>query len=204
MSDAPTLIPTLILASQSASRRAMLTDAGVPFTPMAAMVDEDSAKQALADLSPRDLADALAELKAVKIATQVPGALVLGSDSLVALADGTRLDKPVDRDDAARHLRAMSGGIHDLWSAAVIAENGRAVWRQVDRARLHVRPLSDAFIDRYLDAEWPAIAGCVGCFRVEGPGVQLFNRVEGSHFTILGMPLLPVLAYLRERKVMPA
>lgn len=204
MSDAPTLIPTLILASQSASRRAMLTDAGVPFTPMAAMVDEDSAKQALADLSPRDLADALAELKAVKIATQVPGALVLGSDSLVALADGTRLDKPVDRDDATRHLRAMSGGIHDLWSAAVIAENGRAVWRQVDRARLHVRPLSDAFIDRYLDAEWPAIAGCVGCFRVEGPGVQLFNRVEGSHFTILGMPLLPVLAYLRERKVMPA
>lgn len=204
MSDAPTLLPTLILASQSASRRAMLTDAGVPFTPMAAMVDEDSAKQALADLSPRDLADALAELKAVKIATQVPGALVLGSDSLVALADGTRLDKPVDRDDAARHLRAMSGGIHDLWSAAVIAENGRAVWRQVDRARLHVRPLSDAFIDRYLDAEWPVIAGCVGCFRVEGPGVQLFNRVEGSHFTILGMPLLPVLAYLRERKVMPA
>ncbi|WP_241214906.1 Maf family protein [Sphingomonas sp. S-NIH.Pt15_0812] len=182
----------------------MLTDAGVPFTPMAAMVDEDSAKQALADLSPRDLADALAELKAVKIATQVPGALVLGSDSLVALADGTRLDKPVDRDDAARHLRAMSGGIHDLWSAAVIAENGRAVWRQVDRARLHVRPLGDAFINRYLDAEWPAIAGCVGCFRVEGPGVQLFNRVEGSHFTILGMPLLPVLAYLRERKVMPA
>jgi len=200
MSDAP----TLILASQSASRRAMLTDASVPFTPMAAMVDEESAKQALADLSPRDLADALAELKAVKIATQVPGALVLGSDSLVALADGTRLDKPVDRDDAARHLRAMSGGIHDLWSAAVIAENGRAVWRQVDRARLHVRPLGDAFIDRYLDAEWPAIAGCVGCFRVEGPGVQLFNRVEGSHFTILGMPLLPVLAYLRERKVMPA
>ena len=195
MSDAP----TLILASQSASRRAMLTDAGVPFTPMAAMVDEDSAKQALADLSPRDLADALAELKAVKIATQVPGALVLGSDSLVALADGTRLDKPVDRDDAACHLRAMSGGIHDLWSAAVIAENGRAVWRQVDRARLHVRPLGDAFIDRYLDAEWPAIAGCVGCFRVEGPGVQLFSRLDGSHFTILGLPLLQVLDYARVR-----
>ena len=194
----------LVLASQSASRQAMLAAAGVPFEAVPARVDEEAAKAAMAHLSPRDLADALAELKAVKIATQVPGALVLGSDSLVALADGTRLDKPVDRDDAACHLRAMSGGIHDLWSAAVIAENGRAVWRQVDRARLHVRPLSDAFIDRYLDAEWPAIAGCVGCFRVEGPGVQLFNRVEGSHFTILGMPLLPVLAYLRERKVMPA
>ena len=195
---------SLILASQSASRRAMLTAAGVAFDATFAGVDEDAAKAALRDLSPRDLADALAELKALKVSARMPGQLVLGSDSLVALEDGTILDKPTDRDDAAAHLRLMSGKRHDLWSAAVIAENGRAVWRQVDRARLHVRPLSDAFIDRYLDAEWPAIAGCVGCFRVEGPGVQLFNRVEGSHFTILGMPLLPVLAYLRERKVMPA
>ncbi|SFP56468.1 Maf family protein [Sphingomonas rubra] len=194
----------LILASQSASRRAMLTDAGVPFEAVAAQVDEDAAKASLADLGPRDLADALAELKALKIARMVPGALVLGSDSLVALADGTRLDKPESRDEAAAHLRAMSGGTHELWSAAVIAENGHAVWRHVERARLHVRPLSPAFIDRYLDAEWPAIAGCVGCFRVEGPGVQLFSRVDGDHFTVLGMPLLPVLGYLRERGLMPS
>jgi septum formation protein len=84
----------------------------------------------------------------------------------------------------------------------VIAEGGRAVWRHVDRARLHVRPLSEEFIETYLDQEWPAIAGCVGCFRIEGPGVQLFSRTEGSHFTILGMPLLPILAYLRERGVL--
>lgn len=195
---------SLVLASQSASRRAMLTDAGVPFEAVGAQVDEEAAKASLAALSPRDLADALAELKALKVSRLAPQALVLGSDSLVALADGTRLDKPESREDAARHLAMMSGGIHDLWSAVVIAEDGRAVWRHVERARLHVRPLSSAFIDAYLDAEWPAIAGCVGCFRVEGPGVQLFSRLEGSHFTILGMPLLPVLGYLRERGVMPA
>lgn len=194
----------LVLASQSASRRAMLAAAGVPFEAVPALVDEESAKASLAALPPRDLADALAELKALKVSALVPGALVLGSDSLVALADGTRLDKPGSREEAARHLAMMSGGTHDLWSAAVIADGGRTVWRHVERARLHVRPLSPAFITRYLDTEWPAIAGCVGCFRVEGPGVQLFSRVEGSHFTILGMPLLPLLAYLRERGMLPA
>ena len=193
---------TLILASQSASRRAMLDAAGVPFEAVAANVDEESAKAALTHLSPRDLADALAELKAVKVATRLPG-LVLGSDSLVALADGTRLDKPESREQAGAHLTRMSGGTHDIWSAVVIAEQGRPVWRHVERARLHVRPLSYTFIEAYLDREWPVIAGCVGCFRIEGPGVQLFAKIEGSHFTILGMPLLPVLAYLRERRVLP-
>jgi septum formation protein len=98
----------------------------------------------------------------------------------------------------------MAGKRHDLVSAAVIAEGGRPVWRHVEAARMFVRPLSSAFIETYLDAEWPAIAGCVGCYRVEGPGVQLFSRVEGSHFTVLGMPLLPVLGYLRERGVLAA
>ncbi len=192
---------SLILASQSASRQAMLTAAGVPFEAVAARVDEEAAKAALAHLAPRDLADALAELKAVKVSRARPGDLVLGSDSLIALADGTRLDKPASREEAAAHLRAMSGGTHDLYSAAVVAEGGQAVWRHVDRARLHVRVLSDAFIAAYLEAEWPAIAGCVGCFRVEGPGVQLFSRLDGSHFTILGLPLLQVLDYARVRGV---
>jgi septum formation protein len=189
----------LILASQSASRRAMLEAAGVAFAAEPAGVDEDAAKASLAGLSPRDLADALAELKALKVSQRRPEALVLGSDSIVALADGTRLDKPVNRDEAADHLRRMSGGTHRLWSAAVVAEGGRAVWRHVEGARLHVRELSDSFIEAYLDAEWPAVAGCVGVFRIEGPGVQLFQRVEGDHFTILGLPLLPVLGFLRER-----
>ena len=192
----------LILASQSASRRAMLTAAGVPFTAMAAGVDEDAAKASLACLPARDLADALAELKALKLSARNPDALVLGSDSVVTLADGTRLDKPESREQAADHLARMSGTVHQLWSAAVIAEGGRPIWRHVEAARMHVRTLSYSFIERYLDTEWPAIAGCVGCYRVEGPGVQLFDRIEGSHFTVLGLPLIPVLGYLRSRDAM--
>ena len=196
----------LILASQSASRRAMLSAALVPFEAVAAGVDEESAKAALRaeGLSPRDLADALAELKALRVSQRNPQALVLGSDSIVELDDGTMLDKPVSRANAAEHLRRMSGKRHDLVSAAVIAEGGRPVWRVVDRAKMHVRTLSDAFIDQYLDAEWPAISGCVGCYRIEGPGAQLFSRIEGSQFTVLGLPLLQVLDYLRVRGVMTA
>jgi septum formation protein len=192
----------IVLASQSASRRAILEAAGVPFDARPAGVDEEAAKVALSDLSPRDLADALAELKALKVSAGRPEALVLGSDSVVALADGALLDKPRDREEAADHLARMSDGTHRLWSAAVIAEAGRPVWRHVEGAKLHVRALSAAFIQTYLDAEWPAIASCVGCFRIEGPGVQLFSRIEGDHFTVLGLPLLPVLGYLRERGVL--
>ncbi len=195
---------SLVLASQSASRRAMLSAAGVAFDATFAGVDEDAAKVALRHLAPRDLADALAELKAVKVSARMPGHLVLGSDSMVVLDDGTILDKPVDRADAAAHLRAMSGKRHDLWSAAVIAENAQPIWRHVERVKMHVRPLSDAFIETYLDAEWPAIAGCVGCYRIEGPGAQLFTTIEGSQFTVLGMPLLNVLDFLRVRGELPA
>lgn len=192
----------LVLASGSASRRAMLAAAGVAFDVSPAAVDEEAAKAALAGARGRDVADALAELKAVKVSLRDPAALVLGSDSVVELADGTLLDKPADRAEAADHLRRMAGHRHKLHSAAVIAEAGRPAWREVDTATLFVRPLSEAFIAAYLDAEWPAVAGCVGCFRIEGLGVQLFARVDGSHFTILGMPLLPVLDYLRVRGVL--
>lgn len=179
----------------------MLEAAGVSFEAMRAGVDEDSAKVSLAGLPPRDLADALAELKAVKLSASHPDALVLGCDSVVALEDGTLLDKPTTREDAVDHLRMLSGRRHDLISAAVIAQDGRAVWRHVDRARMLVRPLSEEFITSYVKAEWPAISGCVGCYRIEGLGVQLFAGVEGSQFTVLGLPLLPVLDYLRTRKL---
>lgn len=194
----------LVLASGSAARRAMLTAAGVDFDVSPALVDEDAAKASLAaaNTSPRDTADALAELKAMKVSAAHPQALVLGSDSVVALDDGTVLDKPVDRADAAAQLRRLSGHRHRLHSAAVIAEGGRPVWREVETATLFVRPLSDAFIDAYLDAEWPAISGCVGGYRIEGPGAQLFARIDGGHFTILGLPLLPVLDYLRVRGIL--
>lgn len=192
----------VILASQSASRRAMLEAASVPFSAMSAGVDEEAAKMSLRDLNARDLADALAELKALRVSGREPEALVLGSDSVVALEDGTLLDKPETREQAAEHLRLMSGKRHELISAAVIAEGCKPVWRVVDRAKMFVRPLSDAFIHTYFDAEWPAISGCVGCYRIEGPGAQLFARIEGSQFTVLGLPLLPVLDYLRVRGIL--
>lgn len=194
----------VILASRSAARRAMLDAAGVPHDAVVASVDEDAAKASLLaeGLSPRNLADALAELKAVKVSHAQNDALVLGCDSVVALDDGTTLDKPVNRADAADHLRRLSGTRHTLFSAAVICEGGRPVWRKVDRAILNVRPLSQAFIDAYLDAEWPAVSGCVGCYRIEGPGAQLFTAIEGSQFTVLGLPLLDVLDYLRVRGVL--
>ncbi|WP_448502909.1 Maf family protein [Sphingomonas sp.] len=188
---------TLILASSSASRRAMLAAAGIAHEAVSPQVDEDAAKASLSHLSARDLADALAELKAAKVARLVGAGLVLGCDSTVALADGTLLDKPESREQAAAHLRAMSGTTHDLYSAAVLVRDGQPVWRQVDRARMTVRPLSDAFVEDYLDAEWPAVSGCVGCYRIEARGIQLFARIEGSHFTILGLPLLPLVAQLR-------
>ncbi|ODU22287.1 MAG: septum formation protein Maf [Sphingomonas sp. SCN 67-18] len=192
---------TLILASQSAGRRAMLNAAGVPHDAMAAGVDEDAAKASLraGGISARDLADALAELKAVKLSRRHPAALVLGCDQTLALDDGRLLDKAPDRAAAAAQLRALSGRTHSLYSAAVIAEGGEAVWRSVDRAKMTVRPLSDAFIDDYLDMDYANAAGCVGCYRIEGPGAQLFSRVEGSQFTIIGLPLLPLLDYLRIR-----
>lgn len=190
-----------VLASTSASRRAMLDAAGVAHQAVSSGVDEEPVKAALvaAGAGPRDLADKLAELKAVKVSARRPGALVLGGDSVMALADDSLLDKPVSREEAATHLRRMSGGTHELWSAAVMAQDGAPVWRHVERARLTMRPLGEAFIEQYLDAEWPEISGCVGCFRIEALGVQLFNRIEGSHFTVLGMPLIAVLDYLRTR-----
>ena len=194
----------LVLASKSASRRAMLTAAGVPFKAVSANVDEEAAKAAMRaeGVAPRDLADRLAELKALRVSHRDPEALVLGSDSVVALEDGSMLDKPVDRADAAEHLRRMSGKRHELISAAVMAIDGRPVWRVVDRAKMFVRILSEDFIQTYLDTEWPEISGCVGCYRIEGPGAQLFSRIEGSQFTVLGLPLLPVLDYLRVRGVL--
>jgi septum formation protein len=197
---------TIVLASGSASRRAMLEAAGVAFEIERPRVDEDSAKASLKaeGIEARDLADALAELKAIAVSRRRPGRIVIGSDSIVALADGTMLDKPDSRERAAEQLRQMRGGTHRLISGVVAARDGVAVWRHVDIAKLHVRAFSDAFLGSYLDAEWPAISGCVGCFRVEGPGVQLFSRLEGSQFTILGMPLLPLLQWLRDSGEMPA
>ena len=196
----------IVLASQSASRRALLQAAGVPFEALSPGVDEEAAKEALRGdgLDARALADALAELKALRISRRVPGGLILGCDQTLSLDDGSMIDKAVDRADAERILRLLSGRVHHLHSAAVIALNGEPIWRHIERVRMAVRPLSDSFIAKYLDDEWEQCRWCVGNYRIEGPGVQLFSKVEGSQFAIQGLPLLPLLDFLRVRGVLPS
>jgi len=196
--------PALILASQSAARRAMLSAAGVAFEAVSPHVDEDAIRDALRGAPPRDIADALAETKAVKLSRRFPEALVLGADQLLVTAEGEILDKPGSRDRAAAQLRRLMGAQHQLISAAVIAQRGEAVWRKTDSARLTMRPLSDAFIETYLDAEAEHVIHCVGAYRIEALGAQLFTRVSGDHFTIQGLPLLAVLDFLRVRGVLAA
>lgn len=185
-----------ILASKSASRRAMLTAAGLTYDVRPADVDERAIEQALADVAPRMVALALADAKALAVSETSGDALVLGSDSL-AVVDGRRFDKPTSRENAAEHLRFFSGRQMELHSAAALARGGAILWSRAEVAKLSIRHLDEAFIARYLDAEWPEVAGCVGVFRVEGLGINLFTSIEGSHFTVLGMPLLPVLDALR-------
>jgi len=196
----------IILASQSASRRAMLAAAGVPFTAEAAGVDEDAVKQAMLaeGADGRRLADALAELKAIKLSRRHPTTLVLGCDSTVAAEDGALIDKADSREVSRAQLQRLRGTTHRLTSAAVVALGGEPIWRHVDTAKLAMRDFSDAFLDSYLDTEWPAIGGCVGGYRLEGLGIQLFSRIDGDHFTILGLPLLPLLDWLRVRGVIQA
>ena len=193
---------TLILASQSASRRAMLDAAGVPYRAVPAHLDERALEESLAGSQPDEIAQQLAVAKACAVAAEHPGALVLGSDSLVEV-NGRRFDKPESREQAAEHLRFFSGKAMRLHSAAALVRGGTVVWCWSALAVLSVRPLSDAFITDYLTHEWPAVAGCVGVFRIEARGVQLFERIDGDHFTVLGMPLLPVLGALREQGIMP-
>jgi septum formation protein len=193
----------MILASNSVSRRAMLEAAGVPFTALAANVDERAIEAALGSETPaRDVALALARAKALAVSAQQPNELVLGSDSLVE-CNGRRFDKPVSREQAAEHLRFFSGRIMHLHSAAALVNNDEVLCQDAGLASLHVVDLSDRFIEGYLDHEWPAVSGCVGVFRIEGRGVQLFRAIDGDHFTVLGMPLLTVLSFLRELGEMP-
>lgn len=194
----------LILASQSTARRRMLAEAGVPHDAIAPGVDEDAAKAALraAGNNARRMADALAELKALKLSRRFPADLVLGCDQTLEAADGEQFDKPASRADAEAQLTKLRGTTHKLISAAVICLGGEPIWRHVDVARLTMRSFSDAWLASYLDREWPEIGGCVGGYRLEALGAQLFARIEGDHFTILGLPLLPLLDYMRIRGVL--
>jgi septum formation protein len=191
----------IVLASKSASRRTMLGAAGVEFELRPAAIDERALEAELGEADPATVARALAEAKALSVEGR--GRPVLGSDSVVSV-NGRRFNKPASRSQAAEHLQFFSGKQMELHSAAAIAVGGHLRWSHVALATLQVRELSDDFIERYLVAEWPEVGQCVGVFRIESLGVQLFASIEGDMFTVLGMPLLAVLGALRELEELPA
>jgi septum formation protein len=199
-------VPPVILASRSAARARLLRAAGVTFVAAEALVDEASVRDSLhaAGVPAEDAAVALAELKAGSVAARVPEeAIVLGADQLLEV-DGAWLDKPADAAAARAQLLRLRGREHRLVSGVVAFRGGSRVWHHVDVARLWLRPFSDSFVDAYLAAAGPGLLGSVGAYELEGLGAQLMGRVEGDYFTILGLPLLPLLQFLREQGVLDA
>ncbi|MBI1171105.1 septum formation protein Maf [bacterium] len=195
----------LLLASQSPIRLTLLRNAGLQVEPHPARIDEEALRTALAEegASSRDIADALAEAKALKLAGRHPEALVLGCDQILAL--GSRIfSKAETRAEARQQLADLSGHTHHLLSALVLYDKGKPIWRHVGVARLTMRESSDAFLESYLDRTWPEIAQSVGCYQLESEGIRLFSAIEGDYFTILGLPLLPLLNYLSLRGFIPS
>ena len=194
----------IILASKSAARRAVLTGAGVSFEVSVAGVDEDAVKNAMLaeGASPRDVADALAELKAIKVSRSKPG-FVIGSDQTLEF-EGKLYDKAETVDGAAERLRTMRGKPHKLHSAVVVAKDGAPIWREIVSATLTMRDFSDEFLASYLELEGEEALGSVGCYRLEGPGAQLFSKIEGDYFAILGLPLMGLLDLFRRHGVLAA
>jgi septum formation protein len=192
----------MILASGSAIRAQLLHQAGVAFEQIAARVDEDAIKQSLkADGAPLErVPEVLAEMKALRVSANHPAALVLGADQILAF-DGAVVSKSENLDQARVLLKRLRGREHRLIGAAVLAKGGSPVWRHTGAAQLWLRDFSDGFLEEYLAAEGEAALSSVGCYRLEGPGAQLFTRIEGDYFSILGLPLLPLLAALREHGV---
>ena len=191
----------IILASGSASRRTLLANAGIAAQTVKPLIDEAGLRDRMrADKQPiRDQAMQLAELKAIKVSTGRAG-LVIGGDQMLALGERA-FDKPADMADARAHLQALSGQSHRLETAIAIAENGQIVWRHLARPKLTMRPLSDSFITQYLEQAGPKLLETVGAYQLESIGSQLFSSIEGDYFSILGLPLLPLLDYLRLRGV---
>mgnify|MGYP000669209614 CR=1 FL=1 len=197
----------LVLASESRARRAMLTAAGLTFEVVASGVDERAARAAMSSKSEAidavTLAQHLAGVKAEAVSRTAPDALVIGGDQVLALGNEV-FEKPVDLAAARKSLMRLRGREHALHSAVVLASNGRVAWRHVQSARLVMRPFSEAFLDDYLAAVGSRVLSVVGAYELEGRGVQLFERIEGDHFTILGMPLLALIEELRRREVLAA
>jgi septum formation protein len=198
--------PQVILASASPFRRKMLEAAGLRFEAVAADVDESALKRQLASAAPRPgpgaVAEALARAKAQAIGRKHPDALIIGADQVLAL-DNDLFDKPGDMAEARAQLARLRGRTHTLHSAVVLAQDGKIAWTCVEEATLTMRAFSGEFLDAYLARSGDAVCWTVGAYEIEGPGIQLFERVEGDHFTIIGLPLVPLLAELRLRGVLP-
>ncbi|MEO9683405.1 MAG: Maf family nucleotide pyrophosphatase [Tateyamaria sp.] len=192
----------LILASGSQIRAQLLRNAGVAFDAQIARVDEESIKESMiAEAAlPRDIADALAEMKARKVADKHPEAMVIGCDQVLAF-DKSILSKPNSLEEAAEQLRMMRGQRHMLLSAAVIYHEGKPIWRHIGQVRLRMRDVSDAYLDGYISRNWDDIRHSVGAYQLENEGVRLFRSIEGDYFHVLGMPLLELLAFLTLRGV---
>ena len=192
----------VILASASESRAKILHGAGIAFDVVAAHVDEEAIKESMlaANHPHRLVAEALAELKAVRISSRHPGALVIGADQVLSFA-GELVSKCGTMDEARALLSRLRGKSHDLFSAAVITKDGAPVWRHIERNRMTMYPVSDAFIDDYLAVKGENLLSGVGCYRLEDEGAQFFSHIDGDYFAILGLPLIPLLSALREQGV---
>ena len=192
----------VILASASSIRATLLRSSGVALETVPARVDEDQIKESFltAGVAPRDIADALAEAKGRKVSATHPGRMVIAADQVLDLG-GSLLSKPDSCDDAVRQLGALSAKRHTLHSAAVIFEDQKPVWRHIGSTILTMRPLSETFVRHYVDRNWDSIRHSVGCYKIEEEGPRLFSRIDGSHFVVLGLPLLEILSYLSLRGV---
>jgi septum formation protein len=186
----------LILASQSRARQTLLSNAGIDFEAIAADIDERAAQQASGLSAPGDIAALLAHQKARSVSVRLSGRFVIGADQTLALGEQL-FSKPAGRAQAAEQLHALAGRSHELHSAVAVARDGKILFTDVTIARMTMRPLGEAEIEAYLDAAGEAVTSSVGAYQLEGLGVHLFERIEGDHFTILGLPLLPLLAFLR-------
>jgi septum formation protein len=191
----------LVLASGSASRKSLLAAAGVAFDADPANLDEDALMASLKQVSPETVARTLAEQKALAVSRRHPGRLVLGGDSVIGF-EGEHLSKCASLEEARALLTRLSAQVHLLVSAAALARDGALLWAHASPCRMAMRPLSPEFLDDYLAGEGAAILSSVGCYHFEGRGAQLFDKVEGDYFSVLGLPLLPVLAQLRKEGVL--
>jgi septum formation protein len=204
MSEVAALSAGLVLASASPFRRKLLEAAGVPFRVVPAKVDEAAIKQGRgAGLGPAALAETLAAAKAEAVSRACGDSLVIGSDQVAALGDRI-FDKPVDVAEARAHLEQLRGKTHRLFTAVALAQNGQVVWRETQSASLTMRLFSDEFLDRYVAEGGTYLCQMAGAYEIEGRGIQLFERIEGDHFTIIGLPLVALLAELRARGVLRA